>query len=164
MARPPAMSKRDNEKKRETKRLEKQKRKEERKLSNNKGAALEDMFMYVDENGQLTDTPPELRKKEDIDLESIVISTPKKTEEEENPVHKGRIEYFNESKGFGFVKELASVNKYFFHISNAKVEIKEGNIVFFELERGPKDMNAVNLRFEEGPKPESRESQEEKEN
>lgn len=147
--------------KKQSKRLEKQKRKEDRKLNNNKGAALEDMFVYVDENGMITSTPPELKKKEKIDLESIAISTPKKTEVE-NPVHKGRIEYFNEAKGFGFVKELASVNKYFFHISATKVDIKEGNIVFFELERGPKDMNAVNLRFEETPAQEPKEQEEQK--
>ncbi|MCD7978722.1 MAG: cold shock domain-containing protein [Tannerellaceae bacterium] len=156
MARPASMSKRDNEKKKQSKRLEKQKRKEDRKLNNNKGASLEDMFVYVDENGMITSTPPELRKKEEIDLDSIVISTPKKTEVD-NPVHKGRIEYFNESKGFGFVKELASVNKYFFHISASKVDIREGNIVFFELERGTKDLNAVNLRFEETPVEEKKE-------
>jgi len=156
MARPASMSKRDNEKKKQGKRLEKQKRKEDRKLNNNKGASLEDMFVYVDENGMITSTPPELRKKEEIDLDSIVILTPKKTEVD-NPVHKGRIEYSNESKGFGFVKELASVNKYFFHISASKVDIREGNIVFFELERGTKDLNAVNLRFEETPVEEKKE-------
>ncbi len=98
----------------------------------------------------LTSTPPELQKKEAIDLESIAISTPKKEEEEERP-YKGRVEFFNENKGFGFIKDLSSTNKYFFHISAVKENIKEGNIVYFELERGTKDMNAVNVRFEEFP-------------
>ncbi|MCD8179232.1 MAG: cold shock domain-containing protein [Tannerellaceae bacterium] len=153
MARPPATNKRDNEKKRQSKRLEKEKRKEERKKSSTKGASLEDMFMYVDANGQLTSTPPDLQNREKVDLESIIISTPKKVEEEENPVHKGRVEHFNAAKGYGFIKELSSINKYFFHISATKENIKDGNIVYFELERGTKDMNAVNIRFEENNTP-----------
>lgn len=149
MARPASSGKRDNEKKRQSKRLEKQKRKEDRKTNSSKGASLEEMFAYVDENGQITSTPPELQKKEEIDLDSIVISTPKKTESDEDLVLKGRVERFIEQKGYGFIKDLSSGNKYFFHISAAPQTIGEGDKVLFELERGPRDMNAVNIRFDE---------------
>ncbi len=150
MARPASTSKRDNEKKKQSKRKEKLKRKEDRKTNNSKGASLEEMFAYVDENGMITSTPPEIREKdEETDLDSIVISTPKKEEVDENTLFKGRVEFFNESKGYGFIKDLESVKKYFFHISSAPNDIKEGNLVNFELERGARDLNAVNIQYED---------------
>ena len=105
------------------------------------------MIAYVDENGILTDSPPEVKKKEEINLEDIEISVPTK-EKIEDPVFKGRIEHFNEDKGYGFIKHLASVDKYFFHINDCKDRVKEGNIVFFEVERGQKGLNAVNVTVE----------------
>ena len=54
-------NKKEKEKKRLKKKQEKQLRKEERKANNNKGAGLESMLAYVDENGQITDTPPDKR-------------------------------------------------------------------------------------------------------
>lgn len=149
MARPASFNKRDNEKKKQSKRLEKQKKKEERKTNNSKGASLEDMFAYVDENGRITSTPPELRKKEEIDLESIAISTPKQAEQEEPGTRKGVVERFIEQKGYGFIKEYESGDKYFFHISVAPKDIGEGDVVFFDVERGFRDTNAVNIRYEE---------------
>ncbi|MDL2266154.1 cold shock domain-containing protein [Parabacteroides sp. OttesenSCG-928-G07] len=149
MARPASFNKRDNEKKKQSKRLEKQKKKEERKTNNSKGASLEEMFAYVDENGMITSTPPELQKKEEIDLDSIIISTPKKEEEEEVGTRKGIVERFIEQKGYGFIKEYESGNKYFFHISAAPKSIGEGDIVFFDVEQGFRDTNAVNIRYEE---------------
>lgn len=105
------------------------------------------MIAYVDENGLLTTTPPDENKKEEINIEDIEISVPTK-EKIEDLVLKGRVEHFNEEKGYGFIKHLASVEKYFFHVNNCKDTIKEGNIVLFELERGTKGMNAVNVRIE----------------
>lgn len=143
MAKSITTSKRDNEKKKNLKREEKQKKKESRKLSGTN--SFDDMIAYVDENGMITSTPPaENFKKEEIDLESIVISTPKKVEEEPS-ILKGRVEFFNESKGFGFIKNLAGFDKYFFHINNVIDEIAEGNIVTFTLENGLKGINAVNV-------------------
>ncbi|HRN12702.1 MAG TPA: cold shock domain-containing protein, partial [Bacteroides uniformis] len=54
----------------------------------------------------------------------------------------------NESKGFGFIKDLSGVEKYFFHINNVLTDIAENNIVTFDLERGLKGMNAVNVALE----------------
>ena len=62
MARPASFGKRENEKKKASKRIEKQKRKDERK-ANPSGSSLDDMIAYVDENGQITQTPPEEREK-----------------------------------------------------------------------------------------------------
>lgn len=82
MAKSISADKRENEKKRLARRAEKQKKKEEKKLSN-KANSFEDMIAYVDKNGMITSTPPaENTPKEEIKLEEIVISTPKKDKEE----------------------------------------------------------------------------------
>lgn len=144
MARPTTFNKRDNEKKKQTKRLEKQKRKDERKTSGK--SSFDDMIAYVDENGMISSTPPDMVKKEKINSEDIQISTPKK-EKEEVSQRKGRVEHFNASKGYGFIKDLSGTDKYFFHISNAPENIAEGNIVSFELERGARGLNAINIEI-----------------
>ena len=147
MAKSVTVDKRENEKKRLARRAEKQKRKEEKKLSP-KANSLDDMIAYVDENGMITSTPPtENIKKEEIKQEEIVISTPKK-EKEVPTVMKGRVEFFNTSKGFGFIKDLSGTEKYFFHVNNVTADISENDIVTFDLERGIKGMNAVNICFE----------------
>lgn len=148
MAKPASFNKRENEKKKAAKRQEKQKRKEERKMSG--VSSLDDMIAYVDENGNITSTPPEERPKEAIKLEDIAVSTPKKEdmEQEEITELKGRVEHFNPSKGYGFIKSLSNAEKYFFHISNAPQSITEGNVVTFKTERGPKGINAVNIQFD----------------
>ena len=147
MAKSVTVDKRENEKKRLARRAEKQKRKEEKKLSPTANS-LDDMIAYVDENGMITSTPPtENIKKEEIKQEEIVISTPKK-EKEVPTVMKGRVEFFNTSKGFGFIKDLSGTEKYFFHVNNVMADISENDIVTFDLERGIKGMNAVNICFE----------------
>ena len=145
MAKSMTVGKRENEKKRLAKREEKLKRKEGRK--SNKGS-FDDMIAYVDEYGMITSTPPEENiKRQEVKIEEIMISTPKK--EDEGPVVlRGRVEFFNESRVFGFIKDLSGVEKYFFHVNNVVTEIKEGNIVTFDLERGAKGMNAVNICLE----------------
>ena len=135
------VSKRDREKAKQQKREEKQKRKEERQ--SNGVSSFEDMIAYVDENGVLHSTPQE-RSVVDIEAADIAISIPKKEDVEVLPPT-GVVEFFNPSKGFGFIKDSKSGEKYFFHISSAPNEIAEGNQVTFEIERGPRGMNAVGL-------------------
>ena len=97
--------------------------------------------------------------QEEIKLEEIVISTPKK-DKEEPVIRRGPIEFFNESKGFGFIKDLSGVEKYFFHINNVLTDIAENNIVTFDLERGLKGMNAVNVALEVEKAKEKKENKE----
>ena len=144
-----SFNKKENEKKKISKRLEKQKRKEDRK-ANSIGGNFEDMIAYIDENGQITSTPPDLTvKKEEIDAASIEVSIPKRTEIEEDTVNHGKIEHFNSSKGYGFIKDSNSSEKYFFHISNVVTQVSEGDKVTFELEKGPKGINATKIQIEE---------------
>ncbi len=149
MAKSISSNKRELEKKKQSKRLEKQKRKEERKATG--GSGLDDMIAYVDENGRITDTPPDLTAREEIDVELIAVSTPKQEEgPAEDPVHNGQVEFFNSSKGFGFIREIGGrAERYFFHISSAPAGISEGDKVTFELERGTRGINAVQVRFAE---------------
>ena len=147
MARSMTVDKRENEKKRLAKRAEKQKKKEEKKLSG-KTSSFEDMIAYVDENGVITSTPPaENIKKEEVNQEEILISVPKK-EKEEPVVLKGKVDFFNTSKGFGFIKEQVRGERFFFHVNNLLSKIEENDIVTFDLERGLKGMNAINIRLE----------------
>jgi cold shock CspA family protein len=137
-----SFNKKELEKKKEQKRKEKQQRKEERKASGSR--SFDDMIAYVDENGVITSTPPDPDKKKKVDLDDIAVSTPKKEEMGEIALS-GRVEYFNTEKGYGFIKNLSGMEKYFFHVSNAPANIAEGDMVTFELERGLKGMNAVKI-------------------
>jgi len=59
---------------------------------------------------------------------------------------KGTVKFFNETKGFGFIKEDDSNKEHFVHISGLIDEIREGDEVEFDLQEGRKGMNAVNVK------------------
>lgn len=135
--------KKEREKKRLKKRKDKLLRKEERKASGQNSE-----FVYVDEFGQLTDTPPDPTKKIKVDASTIEIGIPKKEDrgEEESADKQGKVSFFDTSKGFGFIIDSSSQEKYFVHVSGLLEEIKENDKVTFELERGLKGMNAVRVK------------------
>jgi CspA family cold shock protein len=60
---------------------------------------------------------------------------------------KGSVKFFNESKGFGFIKDSDSSNEYFVHASGLVDQIKEGDVVTFELKEGKKGLNAANVKL-----------------
>jgi CspA family cold shock protein len=57
---------------------------------------------------------------------------------------KGTVKFFNEAKGFGFIKSEDG-EEIFVHVSGLKTEIKENDEVTFEVENGKKGLNAVNV-------------------
>lgn len=59
---------------------------------------------------------------------------------------KGTVKFFNDSKGFGFIVEDGSNSEHFVHISGLIDEIREGDLVEFDLQEGRKGLNAVNVR------------------
>jgi CspA family cold shock protein len=59
----------------------------------------------------------------------------------------GTVKFFNDSKGFGFIKEENSTKEYFVHSSGLKDNIKEDDQVTFDLEMGKKGLNAVNVKL-----------------
>lgn len=61
-------------------------------------------------------------------------------------MNKGKVKFFNESKGFGFIVEDDSGKEHFMHVSGLVDEVREGDDVEFELQEGRKGLNAVNVR------------------
>ena len=57
----------------------------------------------------------------------------------------GLVKFFNETKGYGFIKEDDSDTEHFVHVSGLIDRITEGDKVEFELIRGEKGMNAVKI-------------------
>ncbi len=60
---------------------------------------------------------------------------------------KGIVKFFNETKGFGFIKEEGSETEYFVHVSGLINKIKDNDEVTFDLEDGKKGVNAVNVKI-----------------
>jgi cold shock protein len=50
----------------------------------------------------------------------------------------GTVKFFNETKGFGFVKETSSGQEYFVHVSGLVDQIRENDSITFELKEGKK--------------------------
>ncbi len=59
---------------------------------------------------------------------------------------RGTVKFFNDSKGYGFITEEGSEEDHFVHISGLIDEIREGDVVEFELQQGKKGMNATNVK------------------
>jgi cold shock CspA family protein len=136
--------KKEKEKKKAKKKKEKQARREERKAAGTQD--FDDMIAYVDENGMIVDTPPDPAKKEKVKAEDIVLGIPPKNEEDIDPVHHGKVEFFDTSKGFGFIRDTETNEKHFVHVTGLIDEISENDKVSFELEQGKKGMDAVKVK------------------
>lgn len=140
-------NKKDVKNKKEKKRKEKEKKRLARKEVEKK-SSLDDMIAYVDENGNITSTPPDPTKKTDVKLEDVQIGVPKGDDlPEMDPIRKGTVTFFNDSKGYGFIKDNETKESVFVHVNNVLEEIKEGNLVSFEVEMGPKGPSAIHVKL-----------------
>lgn len=140
-------SKRDKEKKKLEKRQEKAEKREERKANAKKGASLEDMMVYVDEDGNFSSTPPDPKKKKEISHHEIELDiTKKQAAAEEDARRNGVVTMFNHDKGYGFIRDLASQKSVFVHINSVHGDIKEGDKISFDLQRTIKGDSAVNVQ------------------
>lgn len=137
-------SKRELEKKKAQKRKEKEARKEERKSSGG-DKSFEDMLAYVDENGNLTSTPPDASKKKVIRETEIDLSSANKGGNVSARHRQGVVKFFDTSKGFGFIKDEQTQEEFFFHYKEANFPINQSDRVIFETEKGPKGANAVRI-------------------
>jgi len=150
-------NKSEKEKKKRKKKKEKAERRQQRKLEKAEVGKLsfEDQIRYVDENGNLVTEKPDPTKKKKIKAEDIVLGVPPKSDEGFDPVRKGRVNFFNGEKGFGFITDAETRESVFVHINNANEPITEGDKVQFEVEMGPKGPSAVNVSIAkpEPPKP-----------
>ena len=139
-------SKKEREKKKLKKQLDKKEKAEDRKANGDKGKGLDEMMAYVDENGNITSTPPDGTKRKQVAVESIQISTSKQEDIVEEIVRNGVVSFFNESKGFGFIKDLQSQESVFVHVNALEEAIQENDKVTFETEQGQKGLSAIKVR------------------
>nr|MBC7612337.1 cold shock domain-containing protein [Pseudopedobacter sp.] len=140
-------NKKEKEKIKKKKREDKQHRKEERKANASDGS-FESMIAYVDENGNFSSTPPDSSKRKHIIAENIEIGVSRqKPAKDEDPIKKGTVTFYNDSKGYGFIKVEGSQDSIFVHANKLEEPIKENDKVLFEVEKGPKGLNAVNVKI-----------------
>jgi len=59
----------------------------------------------------------------------------------------GKVKFFNNTKGFGFIKDNDSDNEYFVHVTGLVDDIRENDDVTFEVKEGKKGLNAVNVKL-----------------
>jgi cold shock CspA family protein len=133
------------------KKVKKKKEKAEKRVAKkdmDKSGKLEDMIAYVDEFGNISNTPPDPTKvKEEIELEDIEIGIPRRVDgPPEDVERKGTVSFYNDSKGYGFIKDMASQDSVFVHVNNTLDQIAEGDKVTFEIEMGPKGPTAVKVK------------------
>ncbi|WP_350180230.1 cold shock domain-containing protein [Phaeodactylibacter sp.] len=135
--------KKEREKKKRKKRKEKQERKEQKKFEDKTQVE----FMYVDENGQFSTTPPDKPKKE-VKLEDIEIGVPKREDDGQSKFERnGKVKFFNAEKGYGFIIENDSQESYFVHVNDLEEEIDTDDQVSFEIGTGPKGPIAINVQL-----------------
>ena len=140
--------KKEKEKKKLQKRKEKEQRREERKANSSK--SFEDMIAYTDEYGNIISEPPDPDKKEEINEEDIIIGARNIGSDNKIDLQRtGRVTFFNDGKGYGFIKDLDSGESVFVHVDNLMTPIKEHDKVTFELGKGPKGPIAVKVDLAE---------------
>src|SRR5215216_4735983 len=87
------------EKEKQKARKEKEERKQERKENAKQGKSLEDMMAYIDENGNISATPPDPRKKIKVNAEDIEIGVPKQIPvDPKDLIREGVVTFFNDAK------------------------------------------------------------------
>ncbi|GAA4089850.1 cold shock domain-containing protein [Mucilaginibacter panaciglaebae] len=138
-------NKKEKEKKRLKKQQEKKEKAEVRKENSSKGKSLEDMMAYIDENGNITSTPPVAGRQNKISAEDIQIATPKYVPEPDDLIKTGVISFFNTAKGYGFIRDAKTQENIFFHVNNLNYQANEKDKVSYSVEKSPKGLSAVNV-------------------
>jgi len=142
-------NKKEVQNKKDKKRKEKEKKRLERKENSKNSGGMDDMIAYVDQYGNITSEPQDLSKREKINVEDIEIKVERNRETEPQlTIRKGIITFFNDSKGFGFIKDLNTQESIFVHIKGLLEPVKENNKVIFEVEKGVKGLNAYNVKID----------------
>jgi cold shock CspA family protein len=141
-------NKQENEKKKQKKKKDKAAKKVERASNTKDGNSLDDMIAYVDEYGRISSTPPDPTvKKTIINAADIEVGVRKQDPADQvEELRTGIVTFFNESKGFGFIKDLQTQESIFVHIKELAEPIKENNKVTYKVERGVKGLNAYEVK------------------
>lgn len=139
--------KKEKEKKRKKLQQEKREKMEERKANFKKGKSLDEMMAYIDENGNISSTPPDPRKRKTYNLEDMQTGVPKQRPvDPAELVRSGVVTFFNDAKGFGFIKDLQTQESVFIHVNQLSERISENDKVSFEVEMGHKGPSAINVK------------------
>lgn len=140
-------NKKEREKKRQKKSLDKKEKAQDRKANATKGKSLDDMMAYIDEYGNITSTPPDPARKLKVNSQDIQIAVPKQETIVEDIVRTGIVAFFNDAKGYGFIKDMQTQESIFVHANALSEPIKENNKVTFEVEPGQKGPTAVKVKI-----------------
>lgn len=139
-------SKKEREKKKLKKQQDKKEKSDNRKTNAVKGQALDDMMAYVDGNGNITSVPQDHGMRKKVLAEDMQIGTPRLESVETEVIRNGSVSFFNESKGYGFIKDLKTQESIFVHINALTETISENDKVTFEIEPGLKGPMAVKVK------------------
>ena len=140
------VGKKEKEKKKAKNRQDKAERKQERQANSKKGKSLDEMMAYIDENGNISSTPPDPKKKKEINHEDIDLAPGKRVTEPEEVQRSGTVTFFNTEKGYGFISDAKSRESIFVHINQVSSPIGEKDKVTFEVEMGPKGLSAIKVK------------------
>jgi cold shock CspA family protein len=133
--------------KKEKKRKEKEQKRALKKMSGKK-RSFDEMIAYVDEFGKISSVPPDPDKKTVVDADSIELTITRNSQEMvQDTLKKGIVTFFNESKGFGFIRDTESDEKIFVHANNLTEPVRENDLVIFEIEKGPRGLSAINVKL-----------------
>jgi cold shock CspA family protein len=139
-------NKKEVKNKKEKKRKDKEKKRLIRKEAGK--SSFDDMIAYVDEYGKLSSTPPDPSKKIQVEAKGIELGATKNDSPQKNDfIRKGVVTFFNDSKGFGFIRDMDNNQSVFVHANNLEEKIKENNIVTFEIGKGPKGLTALKVKL-----------------
>jgi cold shock CspA family protein len=130
--------------KKEKKRKEKLEKREKKKTEGK--SSFNDMIAYVDEFGMIRSTPQDPDRIVVFDKENKGFIAPKKVEDKiKETERKGVVIFLNEAKGFGFIRDNESGQKYFFHVSGLLEPVKQNSNVTFEKSKSPRGISAIKI-------------------
>lgn len=136
-------AKKEKEKKKAKKKQDKTQKKEDRKTNNNKGKSLEDLIMYVDENGNFSKTPvaaSETKSNSDDNgapKEGVILNL--------NGDFSGTIDFISD-KGFGFIVEDISRSRIYMTLKDTSESVTDNDRVTFQITRTARGNQALNIR------------------
>lgn len=137
-------AKKERQKKKAKRKLDKAEKKEERKTNNNKGKSLEEMTVYLDENGNFTDIPPEKQMKKKINAKDIQLGAANIVDTQKE--YTGTVALLFTDKGYGFITDDETRANIFVHHNNFLEIIIEKDRVVYKKEKTPKGYAAVSVK------------------
>lgn len=137
-----SFSKKENSKKKIQKQQEKLRRREERKSNNNKGKDLDEMLIYVDKMGNLTElTPAEQEAEAKREHPRGGAALP-----DSDKIFQGIVSYYSE-KGYGFITENQTKDNLFVHSTDISQVLTQGDKVAYKKQKTAKGLRALEVKI-----------------